>query len=435
MWEGSLSMRKISEKLFLCAQEYIPGGVNSPVRSFKAVGGYPIFVKKGKGSKIYDEENGSFIDYCLSFGALILGHAHEEVVEILRNTANCGISFGVNTKSEIELAKLIVEAVPSIEQVRLTNSGTEAVMSAIRLARAYTRKDKIIKFEGAYHGHVDYLLVKAGSGSATFGIPTSLGIPENFVKHTIVLPFNDIERFEETVKKYHKEIAGVIVEPVLGNCGVIPPEEDFLVALREITRKYEILLIFDEVITGFRLSYGGAQQYFNINPDLTCLGKILGGGLPVGAFGGKREIMSLLAPEGNVYQAGTFSGNPLTVNAGITTLNILKRDNPYKSLEERTKNLCEEIKSIAKKYNINLEINYIGSMFSIFFTDKKVGDYDSAKTQDTLLFSKFFHGLLGEGIYISPSGFEANFLSISHDDSDLEKTLKAIHKVLKEIGR
>lgn len=435
MWEGGLSMKNIFEELFLSAKEYIPGGVNSPVRSFKAVGGYPIFVKKGKGSKIYDEKGSIFIDYCLSFGALILGHAHKEVVENLKKVINKGTSFGINTKLEIELAKMIVEGVPSIEQVRLTNSGTEAVMSAIRLARAYTKKDKIIKFDGAYHGHADYLLVKAGSGSATLGIPASLGVPEDFIKYTILLPFNDIKSLNETLKKYHKEIAGVIVEPVLGNCGVILPEEEFLGFLREITYKYEVLLIFDEVITGFRLSYGGAQEYFHINPDLTCLGKILGGGLPVGAFGGKKEIMKLLAPEGSVYQAGTFSGNPLTVMGGITTLNILKRDNPYKALKEKTKNLCEEIKNIAKKYSIDIQVNYIGSMFSIFFTNKKVRDYESAKTQDIALFNKFFHGLLEEGIYISPSGFESNFLSTVHNNSDLEKTLRAIHKVLKRIRR
>ncbi|MGB9856765.1 MAG: glutamate-1-semialdehyde 2,1-aminomutase [Dictyoglomaceae bacterium] len=410
-------------------------GVNSPVRSFKAVGGYPIFVKKGKGSKIYDEKDRSFIDYCLSFGALILGHAHKEVVENLKKVINKGTSFGINTKLEIEFAKMIVEGVPSIEQVRLTNSGTEAVMSAVRLARAYTKKDKIIKFDGAYHGHADYLLVKAGSGSATLGIPASLGVPGDFIKHTILLPFNDIKSLNDTLKKYYKEVACVIVEPVLGNCGVIPPEEEFLGSLREITYKYEVLLIFDEVITGFRLSYGGAQEYFHINPDLTCLGKILGGGLPVGAFGGKKEIMKLLAPEGNVYQAGTFSGNPLTVMGGIATLNILKRDNPYKALEERTRNLCEEIKNIAQKYSIDIQVNYIGSMFSIFFTSKKVRDYETAKIQDTVLFNKFFHNLLEEGIYISPSGFESNFLSIAHNNSDLEKTLRVIHKVLRRIRR
>jgi len=429
-------MAKITNsELFREAKQYIPGGVNSPVRSFRAVGGYPVFVKKGKGSKIYGECGREFIDYCLSWGALILGHTHPEVTQSLKQAIKNGTSFGTATKLEIELAKLIVEAVPSIEQVRLTNSGTEAVMSAIRLARAYTKKNKIIKFEGSYHGHADYLLVKGGSGQATLGIPDSLGVPKDFAKHTIVLPFNNIRKVQEIAEKYHKDLAVIIVEPVMGNSGIILPKSGFLQALRKIANKYNTVLIFDEVITGFRLSYSGAQGYFNVKPDLTCLGKIVGGGLPVGAFGGKKEIMQLLAPLGGVYQAGTLSGNPIAVTAGIATLKTLKKTNPYKVLEKKTKELCEGIKARADKYNIKLKVNYIGSLFSIFFTDKDVKDYRTAKMQDIHLFKRFYHGLLKEGVYFSPSGFEANFLSTVHSREDINKTLKLVDEILKKLRR
>ncbi|MBU0478196.1 glutamate-1-semialdehyde 2,1-aminomutase [bacterium] len=417
------------------AKKYIPGGVNSPVRSFKAVGGYPVFVKEAKGAKIYGECGREFVDYCLSWGALILGHAHPKVVEALRKAIEKGTGFGAPTKLETELAKLIVEAVPSIEQVRLTNSGTEAVMSAVRLARAYTKKNKIIKFEGSYHGHVDYLLVKGGSGQATLGIPDSLGVPKDFTKHTIVLPFNNIRKVQEIAEKYHKDLAVIIVEPVTGNSGVILPNSGFLQALRKIANKYNTVLIFDEVITGFRLSYSGAQGYFNVKPDLTCLGKVVGGGLPVGAFGGKKKIMQLLAPLGGVYQAGTLSGNPIAVTAGIATLKTLKKTNPYKVLEKKTKELCEGIKARADKYNIKLKVNYIGSLFSIFFTDKDVKDYRTAKMQDIHLFKRFYHGLLKEGVYFSPSGFEANFLSTVHSKEDINKTLKLVDEILKKLRR
>jgi glutamate-1-semialdehyde 2,1-aminomutase len=434
---------KMSYQLFKEAKKYIPGGVNSPVRSFKAVGGTPIFIKRAKGSKIYDEGGKTYIDYCLSFGPLILGHAHPEVVRRLKEVIKGGTSFGTCTKLEIELAKLICSAMPSIEQVRLVNSGTEAVMSAVRLARAYTKKNKIIKFEGSYHGHTDYLLVKAGSGIATFR-STSLGVPEDFIKHTLVLPYNNIEKVKEVVKRFQKDLACIIVEPVMANCGVILPRSGFLKELREIADKYNLVLIFDEVITGFRISFSGAQGYFKVNPDLTCLGKIIGGGLPIGAFGGKRGIMKLLAPEGGVYQAGTLSGNPVAVTAGITTLKILKENNPYEVLEKKTKKLCEEIKARAKKYNIKVKINYIGSMFSIFFTpldskhltrwtDKGVIDYESTKSQDLQLFKKFYQSLLKQGIYFSPSGFEANFISIAHTIKDIDETLEAIDIVLKNL--
>ena len=430
-----MTVLNIAKDLFNQARKYIPGGVNSPVRSFKAVGGNPIFVKRGNGSKFYGECDAEFIDYCLSWGALILGHAYPRITGALSEVIKKGTSFGTATKLETELAKLIVEAVLSIEQVRLTNSGTEAVISAVRLGRAYTKKNKIIKFEGSYHGHADYLLVKAGSGAATLGIPDSLGVPRDFTKHTIVLPYNDIKKVEEAVKKYQKDLAAIIVEPIQANCGVILPKPEFLPGLRMIADKYNIVLIFDEVITGFRLSYGGAQEYFNVKPDLTCLGKIIGGGLPVGAFGGREEIMQLLAPLGKVYQAGTLSGNPIAVTAGTTTLEILKEDDLYRTLEKKTRELCEGIKSRVKRYKIELKINYIGSMFGIFFTDRDVIDYRTAKTQDTDLFRRFFHGLLKKGIYFAPSGYEADFLSTAHSSKDIDETLKVIDHALKDLGR
>jgi len=423
----------INHKLFYEAKKYIPGGVNSPVRSFYSVGGCPIFIRNAKGSKIYGENGAEFIDYCLSWGVLIFGHAHPEIISAIHEVLNQGTSFGTATKSEIELAKLIIEAIPSIEQVRLTNSGTEAVMSAVRLARAFTKKNKIIKFEGAYHGHADYLLVKGGSGQAVSGVPNSPGVPKDFSKHTIVVPYNDIKEVEKAVKKYHKDLAGIIVEPVSANCGVVKPLSGFLEGLREISDRYNLVLIFDEVITGFRLAYGGAQEYFNIRSDLTCLGKIIGGGLPVGAFGGRKEIMKLLVPEGDVYQAGTLSGNPLAVTAGIVTLNMLRKNNPYENLKNKTKKLCEAICISAKNYKINLKVSYTGSLFSFFFTDKEIRNYASASLQDLKLFKKFYHNLLKENIYLSPSGFETNFLSSAHTDEDIEKTLRAIYKAFKKL--
>lgn len=419
----------MDQRLFEDAQKYIPGGVNSPVRSFKSVGGVPVFVKRGCGSKIYSEDGKEFLDYCLSWGALILGHANQQVNKAIKQAVENGTSFGTATKLEIELAKLITEAVPSIDQVRLVNSGTEAVMSAVRLSRAYTGKNKIIKFSGSYHGHADYLLVKAGSGLAALGIPDSLGVPKDFIKHTIICEYNNIENVKALVDKYKEDLAAIIVEPVAANCGVILPREDFLQELRKITKEYNIVLIFDEVITGFRLAYGGAQKFFNIKPDLTCLGKIIGGGMPIGAFGGRKEIMQLLAPVGAVYQAGTLSGNPVAVSSGIAVLNILKQNNPYKTLEEKTKKFCQAVSLKADEYKIKLKINHISSMFTLFFTDREVVNYETAQTQDKNNFSKFFHGLLKQGIYFSPSGFEANFISIAHSGKDLDKTLKIIDNV------
>jgi len=408
----NLSRFTLNERLFSEARKYIPGGVNSPVRSFKAVGGNPVFIKRAYGSKIYGESGKEFIDYCLSWGALILGHAFPGVTDALSRAIKKGTSFGMATRLEIELARLITEAVPSIEQLRLTNSGTEAVMGAIRLARAYTNKDKVMRFQGSYHGHADYLL------------DSPAGVPAEFMKHTISTPYNDIGKLEESVERYHEDLAAIIVEPVAANCGVILPAAGFLQRLRSLADRYNFILVFDEVVTGFRVSYHGAQGVFGVRPDLTCLGKIIGGGLPVGGFGGKRKIMRLLAPEGDVYQAGTFSGNPMTVTAGITTLNILKETSPYNDLGERTKRLCEGIRLKAQGYGIRLRINYIDSMFSLFFGEAG---------QDRGLFKRFFHGLLKKGIYLSPSGAEANFLSTAHSDGDIEKTLEVVKDRLGEL--
>ena len=392
----------LNKRLFADANKYLVGGVNSPVRAFKQVGGDPIFIKSGRGSKIYDASGREFIDYCLSWGALILGHSDPEVKAGLKKATERGSSFGAATKLETEFCRLIFSAMPSIEKIRLTNSGTEAVMGAIRLARAFTKKNKIIKFAGSYHGSADYLL-------------DCPGVPKGFTNLTLAAPYNDIKRVKDLVNKNKKDLAAIIVEPVAANMGVVLPEEGFLPELRKLTERNNIVLIFDEVITGFRLSLGGAQNLFHLKPDLTCLGKIIGGGLPCGAFGGRKEIMRLLAPEGNVYQAGTFSGNPLVASAGLATLKKLMQLNPYQKLAEQTRNLCQGIEILAKNNRVKLKINFIGSMFSIFLAD----------------FKKFYHGLLKEGIYLSPSGFEANFLSIKHTAPDREKTLQAVEKTFK----
>ncbi|OGW71311.1 MAG: glutamate-1-semialdehyde aminotransferase [Omnitrophica bacterium GWA2_41_15] len=396
-------MVKVTDNmLFKEAVKFIPGGVNSPVRSFKAVGGSPVFIKHAKGSKICSEDNRVFIDYCMSWGALILGHAYPEVIKELENSVKNGTSFGIATRLEIELAELIVKAVPSIEQVRLTNSGTEAVMAAIRLARAYAKKDKIVRFQNSYHGHADYFL-------------NCEGVPLSFKKHTITAPYNDIKNVKELITRHKRDIAAIIVEPVAGNAGVILPEKGFLQDLRKLSDRQGIVLIFDEVITGFRISYGGAQGFFNVKPDLTCMGKIIGGGLPVGAFGGRKDIMKLLAPIGPVYQAGTLSGNPVAVTAGIVTLKALKRLNPYKELEKKTKRLCDGIISRAQDHGVRLKVNNIASMFSVSF-------------EDIELFKRFFHGLLKRKIYFSPSMFETNFLSIVHTGDDIYNTLTAVNE-------
>ncbi len=424
-------MNERSTLLFKEAKNHIPGGVNSPVRAFGAVGGTPLFISSAKGPRIYDVDGNSYIDFVLSWGPMILGHSHPRIVEVLVKAAANGTSYGAPTEWELELARLIKEFIPSIEMVRLVSSGTEATMSAIRLARAFTQRNKIVKFEGCYHGHVDYLLVKAGSGATTFGTPDSPGVPEDFTKYTLIAPFNDREFLRNLFKEYGKDIACVIVEPVCGNMGVVLPEEGFLEDIRNITERYESLLIFDEVITGFRLSLGGAQQLFKVKPDITCLGKILGGGLPIGAYGGRGEIMQMVSPSGPVYQAGTLSGNPLATRAGIETLKILKDLNPYRDLDEKTAYLCENLNRLLKKYGIEASINRIGSMFTIFFTSEKVSDYRSALRSDRKRYSAFFHGMLKKGKYFAPSQFEAAFLSIAHSAEDIEDTIKDADQVLK----
>jgi len=424
---------KKSQKLYKKAVTLMPGGVNSPVRAFKAIGGTPLFISKAKDSKIYDVDGNEYIDYVLSWGPLILGHAHSKVVKALRKAVLSGTSYGAPTPMEIELAVLIKKAMPSIEKIRMVNSGTEATMSAIRLARGFTKRNKVIKFEGCYHGHVDALLVSAGSGGATFGIPDSLGVPASHVAETIILPFNNKETFKNVINEHWQDIACVIVEPVVGNMGCILPKEDFLKTLRDETEKYGIILIFDEVMTGFRVSSGGAQEYYRIKPDLTCLGKVIGGGLPVGAYGGKKEIMSLVAPEGGVYQAGTLSGNPLAMTAGIETLKILLKSNTYKKLEKKMLQLEEGLKDAAKKQKISAKFYRAGTMFCTYFTEQEVVNAQTAKTSDIEKFKKFFWGMINRGIYIAPSQFEAGFISIAHSEKDIEKTINAAYETFKEL--
>jgi glutamate-1-semialdehyde 2,1-aminomutase len=426
-------MYEKSEHLFEEAKKYIPGGVNSPVRAFKAVGGTPPFIAWAQGSKIYDVDGNAYIDYVGSWGPMILGHKHPSVIEALKRALERGTSFGAPTEAEIELAQVIVEAVPSIEMVRMANSGTEATMGAIRVARGYTGKDKIIKFSGCYHGHGDYLLVRAGSGATTLGIPDSKGVPDDFVKNTITLPFNDLDAVKQVIEEEGKQIAAVIVEPVPGNMGVILPQEGFLSGMRELCSQNDIVLIFDEVMSGFRVSWGGAQALYGIIPDMTCLGKIVGGGLPVGAFGGRREIMENLAPLGPVYQAGTLSGNPLAVAAGLETLKLLSQPGTYETLEEGSRYLTEALQEIAVKTGVEIYSTRVGSMFSMFFSSGPVVDYDTAQKSDTDKFSRYFHSMLKRGIYLAPSQFEAGFLSLAHSPEDFDKTLEAATKTFKEL--
>ncbi|MDY7032610.1 MAG: glutamate-1-semialdehyde 2,1-aminomutase [Thermodesulfobacteriota bacterium] len=417
-----------SEALFKKAQRLIPGGVNSPVRAYKAVGGSPPFIKKARGARICDVDGNEFIDFVGSWGPMILGHAHPPIISALEKVMENGMSFGAPTGLEIELASLITEAVPSIDMVRMVSSGTEATMSAIRLARGCTNRSKIIKFEGCYHGHVDSLLVKAGSGATTFGIPDSLGIPEDFAKNTIALPFNNLVSVKDTVEEFGKDIAAIILEPIPGNMGVILPKHGFLEGVRELCNQYGIVLIFDEVITGFRVSFGGAQELYGVMPDLTCLGKIIGGGLPVGAFGGKREIMEKMAPLGPVYQAGTLSGNPLAMTAGIETLKTLSQSGVYEDLEMKGNALSKGIEKAASNAGVHVFSSMVGSMFTLFFTDGTVTDYTSAKMCDTNMFRKYFSTMLKEGIYLPPSQFESWFVSLAHTEGDIEKTIEASRK-------
>jgi glutamate-1-semialdehyde 2,1-aminomutase len=410
--------RPRSEELFACAQKLIPGGVNSPVRAFRGVGGTPPFIARGEGSHIYDVDGNEYIDYVLSWGPLILGHCFPPVIDALREVLAIGTSFGAPTEREVELAELIRECVPSIEMVRLVNSGTEATMSALRVARGFTGRDLTIKFEGCYHGHVDSLLVKAGSGMATLGIADAAGVPEAFAATTIALPFNSIAAVESAFREHGGKIAAVIVEPVVGNMGCVPPCEGFLEALREITARHGALLIFDEVMTGFRLALGGAQERFEIRPDLTTLGKIVGGGMPLAAYGGRADIMSRVAPTGPIYQAGTLSGNPMAVSAGIAMLRHLKaHPEVYEIVENRAAQLTANVPP-------GITVNRVGSMFTFFFTSEPVTDWESAKRADTGRFRQFFHWMLDRGIYLAPSQFEAGFVSAAHTEQDIDRTVE-----------
>ncbi|MBI1995018.1 MAG: glutamate-1-semialdehyde 2,1-aminomutase [Deltaproteobacteria bacterium] len=414
-----------SRGLFQRAKATIPGGVNSPVRAWKAVGGAPLYIARGQGAHVYDSDGNRYIDFVGSWGPLIFGHAHPQIVRALGKTARNGTTFGAPTEQEVKLAELIVRLIPSVQKVRLVSSGTEATMSALRLARAYTGRSKIVKFDGCYHGHADGLLVKAGSGIATLGLPDSPGIPPGFAKETLVAKYNDVMSVSNLFERHGKNIAALIVEPVCGNMGVIPPAKDFLRLLRRLTRRYGTLLIFDEVITGFRVAVGGAQSFYGVTPDLTCLGKILGGGLPLAAFGGRRQIMDLVAPEGPVYQAGTLSGNPLAVTAGLTTLGLLSRPGTYARLEVKGKRLEEGFTSVLKKYSIRGTINRVGSMMTLFFGIDHVRNADDARNCDRQRFARYFHGMLRRGIYLPPAAFEAMFVSLAHTTADINRAVAA----------
>jgi glutamate-1-semialdehyde 2,1-aminomutase len=431
---GGLEMkRKKSIELYRRAIGMIPGGVNSPVRAFKAIGIPPTFIERAKGSKIWDVDGNEYIDYVGSWGPMILGHAHPRIVAALKMIATKGTSFGAPTPLEVELAIKVKKAFPSMELVRMVSSGTEAVMSAIRVARGYTGRDKILKFEGCYHGHGDSLLVKAGSGATTLGIPDSLGIPGDLAKLTLTALYNDLESVKVLVRQYPGEIACIIVEPIAGNMGVVLPERGFLEGLRKICDEEGIILLFDEVITGFRVAYGGAQELYGIKADLTCLGKIIGGGLPVGAYGGKEMIMERVAPLGGVYQAGTLSGNPLAMTAGIETLELLRSKKIYQDLERKTSYLIENISISAEEKGIPLSINHTKGMFTLFFAEGPVKDYRTAKMSDTSRFAKFFIEMMEQGIYLPPSQFEACFISLAHTQKDLDKTIQACDNAFKQI--
>jgi len=429
--------RTESEKLFAEALKYLPGGVNSPVRAFRAVGGQPFFVNRALGAHVWDVDGNELVDYVCTWGPAILGHAHPKIIAAIKAAADHGTSFGIPNPFEVTMAKLICSLVPGVQKVRMTNSGTEACMSAIRLARGFTRRDKIIKFDGCYHGHTDSLLVKAGSGALTFGHPDSAGVPAAFTQHTIVLPFNDVDAVKAAFAANKNQIAGIIVEPVPGNAGLYLPKPGYLEFLSEVTQADGALLVFDEVMTGFRLAPGGAQERFSIKPDLTCLGKIIGGGLPVGAFGGRADIMDLLAPLGPVYQAGTLSGNPLAMAAGIAALEELgakpKSTNIYTGLEAVGHQLESGMKEAAKSAKIPVTFNRCGSMFCGYFTSGPVNNLDDALKSDRERFKRYFHGMLAEGVYLAPSQFEAGFISIVHSPADIDKTVKAAAKIMREL--
>lgn len=422
-----------SQQAFAKAQKVIPGGVNSPVRAFRSVGRDPVFIERGEGAHIWDIDGNRYLDFVGSWGPLIVGHAHPDVVAVIKRVAERGTSYGAPTEVETVLAEEVLKAYPSMEMIRMVNSGTEATMSALRLARGITGRTKIVKFEGCYHGHSDQLLIKAGSGALTFGVPTSPGVPSQTAATTISARYNDLEGLRELFQREGEEIACVIIEPVAGNMGVVLPEEGFLQEVRRLTEEYGALLIFDEVMTGFRVSYGGAQAHFGIDPDLTCLGKVIGGGLPVGAYGGKRRFMEQIAPSGPIYQAGTLSGNPLAMNAGLTTLKLLQQPGTYEALASKTTRLAEGLKLLAAEVGLSIWVNAVGAMFSAFFTDVPVKDYTSACTSDVERFGKFHRGMLEQGIYLAPSQFEAVFLSTAHTEADIDHALEQARTVLKTL--
>jgi len=422
-----------SLELYNRAVNLIPGGVNSPVRACKSVGAEPIFIDRAEGCLIFDADGNRYIDYIGSWGPLILGHRHPAVMDAIVSVLERGTSFGAPIDLEVQLAEKVIEAVPSVEMVRMVNSGTEATMSAVRLARGATQRDIVIKFDGCYHGHADTLLVAAGSGVATLGIPGSPGVPESIARHTLSLPYNDIECLKDVMEKQGDSVACIIVEPIAGNMGLVPPEKDFLKMLRELTDRFGAILIFDEVMTGFRVAYGGAQTLFGVSPDLTCFGKIIGGGLPVGAYGGKLDLMSKVAPQGSVYQAGTLSGNPVAMAAGIATLEQLQKDAFYGDLDEKADRLLSGLEQAAKKAAIPAQAKRVGSMLGFFFNDKEVKNFDDAKTCDLDRFAAFYNGLRQKGIYIAPSQFEALFISIAHDTEHIDRTIGAAEEVLDQL--
>jgi len=421
-----------SRELFEKAKRLIPGGVNSPVRAFEP---YPFFTKYAKGSRIVDVDGKEYIDYCMGYGPLILGHVPEPVVEAVKEQLEKGTLYGTPTEQEVELAELICEAVPCAEMVRLVNTGTEATMSAIRVARGFTGRKKIVKFEGCYHGAHDYVLVKAGSGATTFGTPTSLGVPEETTRNTLVLPYNDVESFEETIENEGDKIAAVIIEPVVGNAGVILPRDGYLKRIRELTKGKGIVLIFDEVITGFRLAFGGAQEYYGVVPDMATLGKVLGGGFPIAAFVGKKEIMEMVAPSGKVYQAGTFSGNPISVVAGLATLKTIKAEGKafYEELNSKRENICRAIKDLAEDLSLPIQVNGVASMFQLFFSENEVVDYQSAMKADIAKFAKFHKKLMENRVFIPPSQFETCFISTAHLKEEINETIKVVEESLRSI--
>lgn len=423
-----------SEALFSQAQMHIPGGVNSPVRAFNGVGGCPLFFKSGQGAYLIDEDNNRYIDYVGSWGPMILGHAHPDILNAVKEAADNGLSFGAPTSIEIELADRVCELVPSMDMVRMVSSGTEATMSAIRLARGYTGRDKIVKFEGCYHGHADSLLVKAGSGALTLGVPTSPGVPASLAEHTLTLSFNNLDQVKKVFSECGEEVAAIIVEPVAGNMNCIPPAPGFLEGLRVLCDQFGAVLIFDEVMTGFRVALGGAQGLYQIKPDLTTLGKVIGAGMPVGAFGGKQEIMEHIAPLGPVYQAGTLSGNPIAMSAGLAMLNALSEPRFYDKLEDKVKTLCQGVQAVAEQYSIPFSTNSVGGMFGWFFTESApVSNYAQATACDIARFQKFYHLMLEEGIYLAPSAFEAGFVSAAHGENELNQTIETANKVFSQL--